>query len=202
MKKFLLVCFSLAFALSSAWAQERVVSGKVTSTDDGTALPGVNVVLKGTTNGTVTDTDGNYKLNIPASGGVLLFSFIGLETAEVNVGDRTTVDVTLKSDVKQLNEVVVVGYGTQDKRDLNGSIASISGKEIANFPNQSFDQGLQGRAAGVAVTTPNGVLNNPPVIRIRGVSFNQLKQFSFGGNRWYTNFLPEITLVQTRRIIH
>ena len=82
MKKFLLVCFSFVFALSTAWAQERMVSGKVTSPEDGSTLPGVNVVLKGTTNGTVTDADGNYKLNVPSAGGTLVFSFIGLQTQE------------------------------------------------------------------------------------------------------------------------
>ncbi len=110
MKKFLLVCFSFVFALS-VWAQDRVVSGKVTSTEDGTALPGVNVVLKGTTNGTVTDADGNYRLTIPSAGGSLVFSFIGLTTQEIAIGDRSTVDISLGLDVTQLGEVVVTGQG-------------------------------------------------------------------------------------------
>ena len=82
MRKFLLVSLSLVFVLS-AWAQERVVTGKVSASEDGTTLPGVNVVLKGTTNGTVTDTDGNYKLTVPAEGGALVFSFIGLQTSDL-----------------------------------------------------------------------------------------------------------------------
>jgi hypothetical protein len=87
MKKFLLVCFLFVFVLS-AWAQERVVSGKVTSSDDGTALPGVNVILKGTTNGTVTDAEGMYKLTIPSGEGTLLFSFVGLVSQEVGIDSR------------------------------------------------------------------------------------------------------------------
>ena len=168
MKKFLLTCFALGIALCS-YAQERTVTGKVTSTEDGSPLPGVNVILKGTTSGTSTDADGNFSVAVPQSGGSLIFSFIGLEAKEVEIGDRTVVNVSLSLDITQLSEVVVVGYGTQTKRDLSGSIASISGKEIATAPVQSFDHSLQGRAAGLNITTPNGVLNKPPVIRIRCV---------------------------------
>lgn len=176
MRKSLLFFFACAIAFS-AWAQERTITGKVIATDDGSSLPGVNVLLKGTTNGTTTDADGNYSLVVPASGGSLVFTFIGLESKEIEIGDRAVVDVSLGLDVTQLSEVVVVGYGTQQKRDLTGTIASVSGKEIAIAPVQSFDQALQGRAPGVNVTTPNGVLNNPPVIRIRGVNSISLSSF-------------------------
>ena len=118
MKKFLLVCFSFCFVLS-VWAQERVITGRVTSADDGSALPGVNVVVKGTTNGTVTDSDGKYSLSIPSSNAALVYSFIGLKTTEVVVGERTVVDVQLGLDVTQLSEVVVTAGGVeQSKRDL------------------------------------------------------------------------------------
>jgi TonB-linked SusC/RagA family outer membrane protein len=176
MKKFLLTCFTLAIALYSM-AQQRTISGTVTSSEDGSSLPGVNVLLKGTTTGTATDADGKFSLAIPSSDGTLVFSFIGLEAKEVPIGSQTVINVSLASDITQLSEVVVVGYGTQTKRDLNGSIASISGKDIATMPIQSFDQQLQGRAAGVNVVTPNGVLNNPPVIRIRGISSISLSSF-------------------------
>src|SRR5690606_36876740 len=145
-------------------------SGSITSKEDGSALPGVNVILKGTTNGTATDADGRYSISVPSAGGTLIFSFIGLESKEVEIGERTVVDVTLGLDVTQLGEVVVVGYGTQTRRELSGTVASIKGSDIAIAPVQSFDQALQGRAAGVNIATPNGVLNNPPVIRIRGVN--------------------------------
>ncbi|NOT75635.1 MAG: TonB-dependent receptor [Cyclobacteriaceae bacterium] len=170
MKKFLLVCFTFVFALSTAWAQERMISGKVTSTEDGSALPGVNVVLKGTTNGTVTDTDGNYKFNVPAAGGTLVFSFIGLETQEVALGERTVVDVKLGLDITQLNEVVVTGYGTQERRKLTTSVSSIQGGAIAQLATPSFVDQMAGRAAGVQITTQTGVIGQTPIINIRGIN--------------------------------
>jgi TonB-linked SusC/RagA family outer membrane protein len=184
---------------SMAWAQERTITGRVTSADDGSTLPGVNVIIKGTTSGTVTDSDGKYSIAVPTSGGSLIFSFIGLKTFEIAVGDRTVVDIQLGLDVTQLSEIVVVGYGTQSKRELTGSIASVGGKEISSLPVQSFDQALQGRAAGVQITTPNGVLNNPPVIRIRGVNSINLSSFplvvidgipTFTGNNSANNETP------------
>jgi TonB-linked SusC/RagA family outer membrane protein len=176
MKKYLLTCFSLAIAFYSL-AQERTISGTVTSTEDGSSLPGVNVLLKGTTIGTATDADGKFSLSIPSGDGTLVFSFIGLEAKEVNIGNQTVINTTLAMDITQLSEVVVVGYGTQSKRDLTGSIASVKGEDIKFAPVQSFDQALQGRAAGVNITTPNGVLNNPPVIRVRGVNSMNLSSF-------------------------
>ncbi len=176
MNKFLLTCFALGIAVSS-FAQERTVTGRVTSTEDGTALPGVNVILKGTTSGTSTDADGNYSVAVPSSGGALIFSFIGLESKEIEIGERTVVNVSLSLDITQLSEVVVVGYGTQTKRDLSGSIASIKGDEIALAPVQSFEQAMGGRAPGVNIIQPNGVLNNPPVIRIRGVNSINLSSY-------------------------
>jgi TonB-dependent starch-binding outer membrane protein SusC len=169
MKKFLLLIFSFVFVLS-VWAQDRVITGKVTSTEDGTALPGVNVVVKGTTNGTVTDAEGKYSLSVPATGASLVFSFIGLKTTEVPVGDRTTVDFSMTSDIQQLSEVVVVGYGSQVKQDLTGNIASVKGEALKGVPVPSFEQALQGRAAGVFVEAGNGKLGQGIKVRIRGSS--------------------------------
>ncbi|WP_333818729.1 SusC/RagA family TonB-linked outer membrane protein [Ohtaekwangia sp.] len=170
---FALLCL-LSFQLV---AQERTVTGKVTSAEDGTSLPGVNVILKGTTTGVVTDVDGRYSIQIPASGGTLVFTFIGIETKEIEIGDKSVINVPLAPDITQLSEVVVVGYGTQSKRDISGSIASVKGSDIALAPVQSFEQALGGRAAGVSITVPNGVLNNPPVIRIRGVNSINLSSY-------------------------
>lgn len=162
------LCLSLTMTLH---AQERSVSGKVTSAEDGSALPGVNVVVKGTTNGTVTDVDGNYKLSIQSGGNAaLVFSFIGLSTTEVAVGERSIVDVSLSLDVTQLNEVVVVGFGTQLKQDLTGNIAKVSGADITNVPVPSFDQALQGRAAGVFIEAGNGKLGQGIKVRVRGAA--------------------------------
>src|SRR6187549_2231906 len=115
MKRILLVCLTAVLALASSelWAQERTVTGKVTSTEDGSGLPGVNVVIKGTTNGTVTDANGAYSLSVPPAGQFLVFTFIGLKSEEVEIGDRTVVDISLALDVTQLSEVVVTALGIE-----------------------------------------------------------------------------------------
>lgn len=155
---------------SVALAQERTISGKVTSAEDGSALPGVNVVLKGTSIGTATDATGTYSLSVPGSGGTLIFSFIGLQSQEIAIGDRTTFDIALSLDATQLNEVVVVGYGVQESRKITSSISSISGDALANLATPSFDQQLGGRAAGVQLVIPSGLLGANPIIRVRGVN--------------------------------
>jgi TonB-dependent starch-binding outer membrane protein SusC len=169
MRKILLLCFSFALALS-AMAQERVVSGKVTSQEDGSPLPGVNVVVKGTTMGTATDADGSFSLSVSENSAVLVFSFIGYSNIEITVGPRSTVDVQMAPDVRQLSEVVVTGYGSQLKQDLTGNIARIKGSEIANMPLPSIDAALQGRAAGVYVNSQSGKLGQGVTVRVRGTS--------------------------------
>lgn len=169
MRKLLLTMLSLGIALAS-FAQDRTVTGTITSAEDGSSLPGVNVVLKGTTIGTTSDADGKYSLSVPSEGGILVYSFIGLETKEVPIGDRTIVNTTLASDITQLSEVVVVGYGTQERRELTGSVTSIDTKRMESLISSSFDNQLAGRAAGVQVTTPGGLLGQRPIIRIRGVN--------------------------------
>ncbi|MGI4740075.1 MAG: SusC/RagA family TonB-linked outer membrane protein [Janthinobacterium lividum] len=150
-------------------AQTRPLTGRVIGSD-GVGLPGVTVLVKGGTLGTATDVDGRYSLAVPSTATKLVYSFVGYASQEIAIDDRNTMNVTLASSTG-LDEVVVVGYGvTQSRRESTGTIATIAGKEIANLPVQSFDQALQGRAAGVNITTPNGVLNNPPVIRIRGIN--------------------------------
>ncbi|GAA4508709.1 TonB-dependent receptor [Hymenobacter ginsengisoli] len=150
-------------------AQTRAVSGTVKGAD-GAAIPGATVLVKGTSLGTSTNADGRFDIQVPASATALVVSYVGYESKQVAIGDQSTVNVTLAATQTGLNEVVVVGYGiAQARRELTGTIATVGGKEIANLPVQSFDQALQGRAAGTNITTPNGVLNNPPVIRIRGL---------------------------------
>ena len=168
MKKILLLSFMLLLTLSfNALAQERTVSGKVTDSD-GSGLPGVNVILKGTNKGDITDIDGNYKLSVPSEGGTLQFSFIGLKSVEVEIGARSVIDVTMEEDVETLSEVVVTGYGVATKRDLTGSIAQIKGDVIENLPMQSFDKALQGRAAGVLVQANSGAPGATINILVRG----------------------------------
>ena len=172
MKRFLLVCLTAVFALASSavFAQDRTVSGKVTAAEDGSTLPGVNITLKGTTKGTVTDASGNYSLTIPAGGATLVFSFIGLKSVEVEAGDRSVIDLQMQADATQLSEIVVVGYGVQqEKRSLTGSISSVKGDAFKNLPVQSADRAIQGRLAGVQVASttgqPGGALN----VRVRGI---------------------------------
>jgi len=187
MKKFLLLCFAFVFAAGVVLAQERVVSGRVTSTEDGSSLPGVNVVLKGTTNGTVTDSDGNFKLNVPATGGSLVFSFIGLQTQEVVIGERTTVDITLGLDVTQLTEVVVTAQGIErEQKAIGFAQTTISSALLANKPETDVGRALQGRTPGLQMLASSGLAGSGAKINIRGNS-------SITGNTqplWVVNGVP------------
>src|SRR5687767_15048573 len=120
----LLVCLS-----GTVWAQNRTITGKVTSSDDGSALPGVNILEKGTTNGTVTDANGAYSINV-GSDATLVFSFVGYLSQEVQAGAQTTLDIILQTDVATLNEVVVIGYGEVQKKDLTGAVTAIGAKDF------------------------------------------------------------------------
>lgn len=171
MKKFLLLCSAAVFALTSALAQERTVSGKVTSKEDGSALPGVNVVIKGSTTGTVTDANGTYKLAMPSSGGALVFSFIGLQSSEVEVGDRSVVDVSLSLDVTQLSEVVVTAQGiARDKKGLGYAVSTVGEGQIASRPQNDLGRILQGKIPGVNITPTGGTSGTATNIQIRGYS--------------------------------
>jgi TonB-linked SusC/RagA family outer membrane protein len=159
--------------LSAGTAAEVAVSGRVTAAEDNSALPGVSVVVKGSTTGTVTDSDGRFKLNVPGTESVLVFSFVGYVSQEMPVGNRTNFDLKLTADVAALSEVVVVGYGTQKKRDITGSMSSVSSKEISELPVANFQQALQGRAPGVDVQSTGNRPGQGVSIRVRGRrSFN------------------------------
>lgn len=170
MKKILLVVALMAMTSISLLAQSRTISGKVTSREEPEGVPGVNVVIKGTTIGTVTDLNGNYSLSVPEDRNVLVFSFVGFLSREMTIGNNTVINVVLQPDLKTLGEVVVMGYGTQERRDITGSVASINNRSIENLVTPSFESQLAGRAPGVQITTPNGTLGAAPVIRVRGVN--------------------------------
>lgn len=173
-----MMSFALVLTLlQQAYAQSKTVSGTVTDQNTSQVLPGVAVIVKGTTVGTTTGADGTYSISVPASGNTLVFRFIGYQVTERAIGNASTINVGLAVDNKQLEEVVVVGYGTQSKQEFTGSAASVSGDKLKEMPVQSFDQALGGRAAGVNIVQPNGVLNNPPVIRIRGTNSISLSSF-------------------------
>lgn len=149
--------------------EERAVTGKVTSADDQGGLPGVNVILKGTSSGTVTDVDGNYSLIIPDEAAILVFSSVGFVREEVQVGNQAVIDIIMTADVTAMEELVIVGYGTKKKRDITGSIASISGESLSEVRAESFAQALQGQAAGVYVKSNTGQPGGGVSVRVRGI---------------------------------
>ena len=163
----------LLFILSSffAFAQERTVSGKVSDAETGDNLPGVNIIIKGTSVGTSTDATGSYTLTVAGNDAILVFSFIGYLTTEASVGNQTIIDQTLRADIKALEEVVVVGYGTQRKADLTGAVGGLraSDVDIASKPVTSPDQLLGGRVAGIQIANRSGDPGAPIDVRIRGV---------------------------------
>ena len=166
--KHLVVFFFVACSFG-LYAQEITVTGKVTSATDGTTLPGVNVIVKGTTYGTTTGIDGSYTTKVP-SNGTLLFSFIGFKPQEIAVGGKNIINIVLSEESVGLEEVVVVGYGTQRKKDLTTAVALVSDKEIKDRPIVSAAQALQGKAAGVQVTSPSGKPGQGLSVRVRGAT--------------------------------
>ncbi|MBN2262807.1 MAG: SusC/RagA family TonB-linked outer membrane protein, partial [Prolixibacteraceae bacterium] len=160
----LLFCLALG---AGTQLMAQVISGKVTD-KSGDTLPGANVVVKGTTNGTVTDFDGNYRLEVNTTDAILLVSFLGYQTLEIPTNGRSVIDVVLESDVASLDEVVVIGYGTQRRRDLTGSVSSVSAEQLSDVPVSSVAQVLTGRLAGVQITTAEGSPDAEVRIRVRG----------------------------------
>ncbi|MCF6361381.1 MAG: SusC/RagA family TonB-linked outer membrane protein [Cyclobacteriaceae bacterium] len=171
MKKVLLFGLSLLMATTMSFAQDRTVSGKVTSTDDGSTLPGVNVVVKGTTQGGVTDVDGNYKIMVPEGENTIVFSFIGLESKEVEIGNRSVINVEMNSDVQQLSEVVVTALGiSREKASLGYSVQEVSGEDVQRTNEVNIVNALQGQVAGVQIQGSAGALGGSSRITIRGVN--------------------------------
>lgn len=170
MRKFLLTWSALAIVLC-VWAQERTVSGKVTSAEEGSPLPGVNVVIKGTSIGTVTDSEGSYKLTVTGNDQSLVFSFIGLLTKEIPIGDQTVVNVQLTLDVRQLSEVVVTAQGIERERKALGYAATqIDASDLANKPETDVGRALQGRTPGLQILNSSGMAGSGSKINIRGIS--------------------------------
>ena len=152
--------------LSMTYAQ--TISGKVTAAADGTGIPGASIIVKGTTTGTSSDINGDFQLALPESAEVLVVSYIGYQTQELEIGNQTTFNIALEEDLQQLSEVVVVGYGTQERRDLTGAVSSLAGDDLKNVAITTVEQGLQGRVAGVNIQQsgrPGGAMD----VQIRGV---------------------------------
>lgn len=169
MRKFLCLSVVLTLLALQSWAQ-HTISGKVTD-DKGIPLSNVSVQVKGTNAGTVTQADGSYTITVPSNARTLVFSSIGLGTQEISIGNKNSITVQLTSADKSMQEVVVVGYGgTQKKSQVTASISKVDPTPIASLVTPSVDKQLGGRAAGVQVTNPSGLVNQPPRIRIRGVN--------------------------------
>jgi len=170
MKKLLL--FSSMWVLlvlaHNSYAQTHTVTGTVTEKDDGSPLPGVSVMVQGTKTGVQTDPQGRYSIKAD-NGQILVFTSVGFITKTMPVSG-TKMDAVLESTQTQLADVMVVGYGTQSRRENVGSVAQIKGSDIAETPVQNFEQALAGKAPGVQITVPNSVLNTPPVFHIRGTN--------------------------------
>lgn len=170
-QKLLAFLMLILVAVTGARAQNRLITGKVTAAEDGLPLPGVSVKVKGAAVGASTNVDGSYSINLPSGASVLEFTYIGFQRQEVSVGTSSQINVKLSPDSKVLSEVIVTGFGQkQQKRDATGANAVISGNDIANTPVQSFDKAIQGKAAGVQVSSASGVPGGGVSINIRGIN--------------------------------
>ena len=176
MRKLLTMVVSVVLFMVQLQAQtSRTFTGKVTDSK-GAPLSGVTVSA-GSDRRTVTDNAGNFSIQVAANVRSLRFSYVGYNILDASISDKNSISVSMTEEDKSLSEVVVVGYGTQKKKEITGSISSVKGEALANKPVQSFDQALGGRAAGVQVNIPNGVLNAPPVIRVRGTNSVSLSSY-------------------------
>jgi TonB-linked SusC/RagA family outer membrane protein len=173
LKSLLTFMLSAIFSLT-LYAQEKTVSGTVTDGETGEALPGVNVLVKGTTQGTVTDIQGQYRLSVPSDVAVLVFSSIGYAAEEVTVGNRSSIDMTMLPDVQALSEIVVTGYSSEERADVTGAVSTVETEQLQAVPSGNVEQQLQGRVSGVTVVT-NGQPGTTSIVRVRGFG-------AFGGN--------------------
>jgi outer membrane receptor protein involved in Fe transport len=190
MRKQLILFVLLLMGGMQAVLAQKTITGKVVQ-DDGSGIPGVTVVVSGTSVGTTTDISGNYSLKVPADAKALKFSYIGMKTIEIEIGPKKVIDVPLEADVTSLDEVVVVGYGTQKKRDLTGAIASVKSSDILVSSNADIGHALKGKAAGLMIrensAQPGGGLDilirgagsqlasNAPLIVVDGFPITELQ---------------------------
>jgi TonB-linked SusC/RagA family outer membrane protein len=166
--KFLTMAF-LVLQLQVAFSQKIEIQGKITDASDGNPLPGVSIIEKGTSNGTTSDLDGNYRIAV-TSGASLAFSFIGYQSQEIIIGNQQIINITLKTDNVTLSDVVIIGYGTIEKRDVTGSIASVNNKDFKDQPTTNVAGNLQGKMAGVNITSASGTPGAGLLVSIRGAS--------------------------------
>jgi len=192
MKRLTFLFALLVLSSITLLAQVREISGRVTSQEDGSPLPGVAILVKGTTVGTISDLDGNYTLSVPEDAQALVFSFVGMKTVEENIEGRTTIDLAMVPDVFGLGDVIVTGYATQTRASLTGSVSTVDGSSLEKVPAMNVVQRMQGMATGVTITnahTPGadatirvrgfGTINeNDPLFIIDGVPTREMAQIN------------------------
>ncbi|MCF8381265.1 MAG: TonB-dependent receptor [Bacteroidales bacterium] len=164
-----MVFLGLLFFFSNAYAQPRVISGKIIDAADASALPGVNVVIKGTTTGVISNLLGEYTIQVSGDDAILIFSYIGYEKLEQSVAGISILDVNLKQETTALDELVVIGYGTVRKSDLTGSVSSVKGDDLIKIPSSNPLMALQGKVSGVQVSSSSGEPGGAAIVRVRGV---------------------------------
>lgn len=162
----------VAFCCSSAMAQIQQIKGTVVSDNDSEPMIGVAILENGTTNGCITDLNGNYSIQVQNSNATLTVSFVGYKTQTIKVNGRNQINIRMQEDLKVLDEVVVVGYGVQRKSDLTGAVASVNSDDIKNLATVDAGAALQGKAAGVQILNTSGAPGEGAKIRIRGYSSN------------------------------
>ena len=167
------LCFPFLFTAlvlipAALFGQGKTITGKVTSAGDNITLPGVNIIIKGTSIGTISEADGTYSIPVASDDATLVFSFIGFLNQEVTVKGKTSIDIALVEDITALDEVVVIGYGQVQKSDITGAISSVSSEDLIERPVSSLSMAIQGRAAGVQITSTTGAPGGGTSIRIRG----------------------------------
>jgi iron complex outermembrane receptor protein len=156
MRTLQLTCLMTYFSLTIVFAQEITVTGKVTDAATGDPLPGVNVLIQGTTMGSVTDLDGYYETDI-SDGVTLVFSYVGYKTQLIEVGNQTVIHVSLEPDITALSEVVVIGYGTQEKKEITSAITSVKEDDFNQGNVNDVAQLIQGKVAGLSISKPGGI---------------------------------------------
>ena len=159
----------LVFVAQFSFAQNRVITGKVTDSKDGSGMSGATIVAKGTRTGVQSKADGTFSISISSTVSTLVISTVGYATMEVSVTGMSTVEVSLVGTNTSLNEVVVIGYGTQRRREVTGAISKVSSDKLNSIPVPSFEAALQGKAPGVQIIQGNGLAGSGAVVRIRGI---------------------------------
>lgn len=170
-RKFTSLLFTLLMATGILFAQDRVISGKITSKDDGQTLPGVSVILKGTSTGTISDIEGNYSLSVPSTATTLVFSGVGFTSQEIVIGTSTTINPVLETDIRKLNEIVVTANAVErEKRSVGYGVSTVTGSDLTKGEERSLVNSLQGKVAGVQITSASGGVGSSSRIIIRGGS--------------------------------